>query len=77
MSEEQFRSFNTVPFEGLFPEIGSRAFLRTVVVSKNVFTYENGWLTVQEGRYRYSISWSDRIAVRMVLSEYLACEVIW
>ena len=36
------------------------------------------WVDVQEGRYRYLAFDDDgAITVRIVLSEYLACEVVW
>jgi hypothetical protein len=35
------------------------------------------WIVVQEGRYRYRVSQNDGNIVQMVLSEYLACHVIW
>ena len=77
MSEEQMRAFETPPVGSSLPEIGSRAFHDTLVVSNQVFTQEGAWQVVQEGRYRYSVSHSDGIRVRMVLSNYLACDVIW
>jgi hypothetical protein len=36
-----------------------------------------GWVMAQDGVYRYAVSWSGPILVRMVLSEYLAAEVCW
>ena len=77
MSEEQLRAFETLPAGSLLPEIGSRAFLRAAIVGNEVFTQEGGWQVVQKGRYRYAVSHSDGIIVRMLLSEYLACEVVW
>ena len=39
---------------------------------------ENGWIVIQQGRYRYMAVGSGNSAmVRMVLSEYLGIEVIW
>jgi hypothetical protein len=38
---------------------------------------ECGWITVQEGRYRFVAAAGAAAIVRMVLSEYLACEVVW
>lgn len=36
------------------------------------------WIEVQEGRYRYQATDSgDDIAIRIVIREYLACEVHW
>jgi hypothetical protein len=74
MSPERFRSFETLHAEQLWPEIGSRAFLRAVVVGNEAFLDDGGWCVVQEGRYRYAVS---QTMVRLVLSEYLACEIIW
>lgn len=76
MSEEQRRQFETPPDETLWLEIGSRAFLRAVVAFSDP-CLDNGWQVVQEGRYRYLVSCSNGFLVRMVLSEYLACEVGW
>lgn len=77
MTPEQVEEFETITVEGVWPEIGSRAFLRTVVVGNEAFTPEDGWQVVQEGRYRYAMSLVDGVSVRMVLGEYLACQVIW
>jgi hypothetical protein len=81
LSEQERLRFEDTPLGGvsIFPEIGTRAFRRTVVV-----TDENGppesatanWIIVQPGRYRYSVE-PDGLVVRMVLSEYLACVVAW
>ena len=59
----------------VWPEIGSRAMNRLLIVGDKVF--EEGWLLVQQGRYRYRTSQDSGLRVRMVLREYLACEVIW
>jgi len=38
----------------------------------------NNWIDVQEGRYRYLAFDGDTgAAVRMVIAEFLACEVVW
>jgi hypothetical protein len=57
------------------PEVGSRAMQRLLVAGPEVF--EEGWLVVQDGRYRYRTSQYAGLRVRMVLREYLACEVTW
>ncbi len=59
-----------------WPEIGSRAFLRACgeFPCRN---QEGSWIVVQPGRYRYSVDQSGDVAVRMVLAEYLACQVRW
>ncbi len=58
-----------------WPEVGSRAMQRAVIVTMG---HESGviypeWISVQPGRYRYLAFEST---VRIVLSEYLACEVV-
>ena len=58
----------------IWPEVGSRAMQRLLVGDEN---YQNGWIHVQRGRYRYSVTQSDIIEARMVFSEYLACAVRW
>lgn len=57
-----------------WPEAGSRALQRLLILDEN---YENGWIHVQRGRYRYSVTQSDTIDARIVFSEYLACLVRW
>ena len=75
MSREERQEFEAPEDENPYPEIGSRAFLRTVVVGSTPFL-DVGWQVVQEGRYRYLVSASES-SVRVVLSEYLACKVAW
>jgi len=74
------------------PEIGSRAMQRIQVASvrlaplgkggpervANLFV-QPGWIDVQPERYRYmaAVGSCGQIIVRIVLSEYLACEVLW
>ena len=54
----------------IWPEVGSRAMQRLV-------QNEHGWIEVQPGRYRYHTTTDAAVPVRLVMSEYLACEVIW
>lgn len=68
--------FETPPPESVFPEIGSRAFFRVLVDEQEVHV-ENSWHVVQPDRYRYLVSYSGQPTVRFILSEYLACEVVW
>jgi hypothetical protein len=35
------------------------------------------WITVQADRYRYLASTAQGTVVRIVIREYLACEVLW
>ena len=60
----------------LWPEIGSRAFSRAA--GEPPYDKESGpWIIVQSSRYRYSVDEDPTAHVRVVISEYLACEVIW
>ena len=58
-----------------WPEVGSRAMQRLLIVDSNVF--QDDWIVVQEGNYRFRVSQEDGLTVKMVLREYLACEVCW
>ncbi len=58
-------------------EIGSRVFLRAFGKSPDWFKQSVDWIVVQPDRYRYAVTETCRVLVRMVLSEYLACEVVW
>ena len=77
MSDEQRVAFETVPESPGWPEIGSRAFVNLIVASDRAHPVENGRTILQPGRYRYIVAEPGGIEVRMVLSEYLACEVAW
>ena len=54
-----------------WPEIGSRAFTRSIKGQDLV----DGWVVVQDGVYRYAVE--DGIRVRTVLFEHIATEVRW
>lgn len=59
-----------------WPEVGSRAFLRAC----GAFPYSDQagpWVVVQSGRYRYSVDQPGGVTVRIVIGEYLACQVDW
>jgi hypothetical protein len=58
-----------------WPEVGSRAMNRLLIVGSDA--YEENWLVVQEGRYRYRTSQDEGLLVSFVIREYLACEVAW
>jgi len=65
--------FETPQISPLFPEIGSRAFQR-------LFVNEPGsalWITVQPERYRYFAFTDGGATIRIVIREYLACEIGW
>lgn len=75
MSDEELASFESVPENVFFPEIGSRAF---VTMFKSPEIDWRNWHEVQTQRYRYRVDQGlDGDKVQFVLSEYLACKVIW
>lgn len=58
-----------------WPEVGTRAMQRLLVVGADVF--KEDWLVVQPENYRFRVDTADGVRVRIVLREYLACEVAW
>jgi hypothetical protein len=77
MSDSQRDQFEGSPFAGTLrarPEVGSRAMQRLIIADE---AYGEGWVTVQEGRYRYMADGRGGVVVRGVMSEYLAYEAIW
>ncbi len=77
MSAEERYAFETVPESSGWPEIGSRSFVNLIVGGNGTYDPESGWNVLQAGRYRYLVSQPGEIVVRIVLSEYLAAEVVW
>jgi hypothetical protein len=69
--ERQF--FETPPTLSILPEVGSRAMQRIVYYCAKTSI----WINIQPKRYRYLTHVDDKIVIRLVLSEYLAAEVIW
>jgi hypothetical protein len=76
MSADQREYFERPLESTYFPEIGSRAFLKLETVDLSHFS-ESTWTVLQEGRYRYVLTQPGELVVRIVLSEYLACEIVW
>jgi len=77
MSDKQRAAFESPGdrVRELWPEIGSRAFIRAAKPLAGPQSDE--WIIVQPGRYRYIVAQSGGDLVQMVLSEYLACQVVW
>lgn len=77
MDEAERQAFKGSDEAGLapWPEVGSRAMQRLLVVGADVFS--EGWLVVQEGNYRFRISQEDGLTVNIVLREYLGCHIVW
>lgn len=80
MTQEELDRFEERPDPGavelgVWPEVGSRMMSRLLIAENEVF--DEGWLVVQEGRYRYKLNWHAGLDVRIVIREYLACQIIW
>lgn len=82
LQEEQIKEFNCIPISNVINEIGSRTG-NTPCVIQNVETGEafifNDWNDVQDNQYRYQVSLNDEggITVKLVIFEFLYCEVIF
>ncbi len=73
ISDDRRTHFECLNSSTLWPEVGSRAMQRLL----STYTNTPEWILVQPNRYRYAAFVKNGIVVRMVLSEYLACEVVW
>jgi len=74
LTQTQREDFENAPQSNVWPEVGCRAMISIV----EDYSPYGPWQIFQEGRYRYLASvYCSGNLVRMVLSEYLACEVIW
>lgn len=88
MSDEDRDAFDAAHVVELLGEVGSRGIQRLFVID-TVLRSESGevspirllaqdWVDVQEGFYRYlAIDDVGGITIKMVIAEYLACEVEW
>lgn len=88
MSEDQRDSFDASDVVEMVGEVGSRALQRTWVTQltlRSAIGEErilglliNDWVDVQDGCYRYlAIDRGDEVTVKIVVAEYLACEITW
>lgn len=76
MTEDQRHEFENGGDDlAVWPEVGSRAMHRLLVVGDEDF--DESWLEVQPDRYRFRTFQDGGLRVRMVIREYLACEVCW
>lgn len=74
MTESQRIAFENPESASVWPEVGSRAMQRLVT---GVDLSPKGWLVVQPERYRFHVSQVGGIDARIVVHEYLACQVCW
>lgn len=88
MDKAQRDDFEACHVTQVYGEIGSRGMQRLLIAqftlqsqndeTKTVDLVINDWVEVQEGRYRYhAIDDGKAVIIKLVISEYLACEVIW
>ena len=78
LTSEQRKHFETPPKSTIWPEVGTRALQRVVVWgAENPAVLDPDWIDVQESQYRYFAIAESAVMVRIVVGEYLACEVIW
>jgi hypothetical protein len=73
LTDDERRRLEDVSFAGGWPEVGSRMMTRLATGED----LSDGWVIVQDGVYRYVVSKSDGMLVKVVLFEYLAAEVYW
>lgn len=76
LSADQHDAFESTSVDAdlaVWPEVGSRMTVNLLDVEAMV----GGWITVEPGRYRYSIDWSGTVTVKTVIWEYLATEARW
>ena len=88
LTQEEQETFNAAHFPHVLGEVGSRNMQRLQVLQMTRFD-ENGkeqntgmlfndWIDVQEDRYRFlAIDDLGQIVIKIVISEYFACEVSW
>lgn len=60
--------------EGVWPELGSRAFLRLFSSGESL---GHGWHNVPEVRYRYLVGQGEGNYVHVVIGEYFGCQIVW
>jgi len=80
IEEHRLSRFEEPPPLAVWPEVGSHAMQRLLVCTSdtpglNFIAAE--WIVVQPDRYRYLVRADAGTIVRIVVREYLACEVIW
>lgn len=77
LTAEARRHFENPPHPSAWPEVGTRAMQRMAISMAGPTILRPDWIDVQEGQYRYFAISESAVMVRVVIGEYLACEVIW
>jgi hypothetical protein len=88
LPQENREAFNSVHFQQVFGEVGSRN-MQSLMVTQMTRVSENGerqnigmlindWVDVQDDQYRFiAIDDMGQIVIRIVVAVYFACEVAW
>ena len=88
LPQEYQEIFNSVHFQQVFGELGSRNMQQLMVIQmtrlckndkqQNIGILINDWVDVQDSQYRFiAIDDMGQIIIRIVIAEYFACEVAW
>lgn len=88
LPQEAQEEFNSVHFQQIISEVGSRNMQRLLVTQmtiqgengeqQNVQMLINDWIDVQDDQYRFiAIDDGDGVVIRIVIAEYFACEIAW
>jgi hypothetical protein len=88
MTAGEREAYNASHVVQLFGEVGSRGLQRLLVTQFVVRSGDgrdsmlslliNDWVDVQDGRYRHlAIDDCGAVKIRIVIAEYLACEITW
>lgn len=77
MSENDLNEFNSIPTYQLYPEVGSRGMYIIQNLNTNDAQTFSEWAEVQDGQYRYQVSYNNSggVTVKIVIFEFLYCEV--
>lgn len=84
LNEENREAFSSVHFQQVLGEVSSRNMQRLLVTQMTLQSGQqvemiiNDWVDVQDDKYRYlAIDDMGQVVIRIVISEYFACEVAW
>ena len=73
--EDKLNFYSSLEYgELLYPEIGSRGFIN---VAKEKSSAYGEWNIIQKGFYEYMLGQSGVDWVKFIISDYLACKVVW
>jgi hypothetical protein len=75
MAPQDMEKFMALPISSRFAEVGSRHLERTVIFNEKPYIPE--WIIVQPERYMFAVSVSNNTTIRLIIRNYLACEVCW